>query len=275
MAVAAQPLIDHTALDVLTAGPEDGEVVLFLHGFPQSKEIWGPQMEALAQAGYRAVAFDQRGYSPGARPEAVEEYRIGHLVGDALAVAGAEPFHVVGHDFGAVVAWHLGAKHPERIRSVTALSVPHPVAFAQALVTPGCDQRSRSSYIAFFRQAGLAEDALLAGGLKVMLEASGYPGDVDERVRAMSEPGALTGALNWYRALDLGMVSGVGKVVVTTLFLWSTGDVALAREGAEATGDHVVGPYRFEVLDGVSHWIPEEVPDLLTRLLLEHLPSAQ
>ncbi|HEX2119193.1 MAG TPA: alpha/beta fold hydrolase, partial [Acidimicrobiales bacterium] len=87
MAVAAQPLIDHTALDVLTKGPEDGEVVLFLHGFPQSKEIWGPQLEALARAGYRAVAFDQRGYSPGARPAAAERYRIPHLVADVLAVA--------------------------------------------------------------------------------------------------------------------------------------------------------------------------------------------
>lgn len=257
------------------AGPEDGDLVLLLHGFPQSKEIWEPQLGALAEAGYRAVAFDQRGYSPRARPEGVDEYRIGHLVEDALAVAGGKPFHVVGHDFGAVVTWHLGAKHPERVRSLTALSVPHPLAFAQALATPGCDQRSRSSYIAFFRQAGLAEDALLAGGLAVMLEASGYPGDVEERVRALSEPGALTGALNWYRALDFSMVSGVGKVVVPTLFVWSTGDVALAREGAEATAGHVVGPYRFEVLDGVSHWIPEEVPDVLTRLLLEHLSSAQ
>ncbi len=256
-------------------GPGDGELVLLLHGFPQSKEIWGPQLEALAAGGYRAVAFDQRGYSPRARPDAVEEYRIGHLVEDALAVAGGTPFHVVGHDWGAVVAWHLAAKHPELIRSVTALSVPHPVAFAQALATPGCDQRSRSSYIAFFRQAGLAEDALLAGGLRVMLEASGYPGDVEERVRAMSDPGALTAALNWYRAIDFSMVAGVGKVVVPTQFIWSTGDVALAREGAEATAGHVAGPYRFEVLDGVSHWIPEEVPDVLTRRLLEHLSSVQ
>ena len=261
--------------DALAAGPEHGEVVLLLHGFPQSSAMWRPQVEALAEAGYRAVAFDQRGYSPGARPHAVEDYRIAHLVGDSLAVAGAEPFHVVGHDWGAVVAWHLAAKHPERIRTLTALSVPHPVAFAQALVTPGCDQRSRSTYITFFQQRDVAEDALLGGGLAAALEASGYPGGVDERVRAMSEPGALTAALNWYRAIDFSLVAGVGKVVVPTMFVWSTGDLALAREGAEATADHVVGPYRLEVLDGVSHWIAEEVPDTLTRLLLEHLGPAQ
>lgn len=258
--------------DGLVAGPEDGEPVLLLHGFPQSAAMWQAQLEALATAGYRAVAFDQRGYSPRARPADVEQYRIGHLVADTLAVAGPEPFHVVGHDWGAVVAWHLAAKHPERIRSLTALSVPHPLAFATALLSPTSDQRAQSGYVAFFRMADTAEEVLLHGGLAAMLAASAYPLDIDERVQAMSEPGALTGALNWYRAIDLSLVQ-IGKVTVPTLYLWSTGDVALAREGAEATAGHVDGPYRFEVLQGVSHWIPEEVPDVLNRLLLEHLAA--
>jgi pimeloyl-ACP methyl ester carboxylesterase len=234
-----------------------------------------PQLEALAQAGYRAVAFDQRGYSPRARPQGVEDYDIGHLVHDVLTVAGEGRFHVVGHDFGAVVAWHLAAKHPARVRSLTALSVPHPVAFATALASPACDQRDRSSYISFFRQVDVAEELLLAGGLATLLRASGYPGDVDERVRAMSEPGALTGALNWYRAVGISLVAGVGTITVPTLFVWSTNDVALGREGAESTAGYVDAPYRFEVLEGMSHWIPEEVPGTLTGLLLEHLTSAQ
>ena len=257
--------------DALVAGPEDGEVVLLLHGFPQSSAIWRPQLEALAAAGYRAIAFDQRGYSPGARPDDVKQYRIAHLVTDALAVGGDRPFHVVGHDWGGVVAWHLAAHHPERIRTVTALSVPHPIAFATALASPRSDQRQQSGYVAFFRLTDVAEHVLLAGGLDAALRASGYPGDIDERVRAMSEPGALTGALNWYRAIDFSLLRGVGSVVVPTLYIWSTGDVALSREGAEATARHVVGPYRFEVLPGVSHWIPEEVPEVVSRLLLEHL----
>jgi len=276
-------VVDHLAVrgddglvfDALTAGPADGDLVLLLHGFPQSKEMWAPQMEALAAAGYRAIAFDQRGYSPGARPEGVEHYRIRHLVDDALAVAGDEPFHVVGHDFAAVVAWHLAAKHADRIRTLTALSVPHPVAFATALASPTADQRTRSSYISFFQQVDVAEGLLLSGGLAAMLRAAGYPGDVDERVAAMSEPGALTAALNWYRAIGIGLVAGVGTIAVPTMYVWSTGDVAVGREGAEATAAHVGGPYRFEVLEGVSHWIPEEVPDTLTRLLLDHLGSAQ
>ncbi len=261
--------------DALVAGPDDGERVLFLHGFPQSSAIWEPQLEALAGAGYRAAAFDQRGYSPGARPEGVEQYRIEHLVGDALAAAGEGPFHVVGHDHGAVVSWHLAAKHSGRVRSLTALSVPHPLAFVTALASPDSDQRIRSRYISLFREVDVAERRLLGGGLAALLRASGYPWDVDERVRAMSEPGALTAALNWYRAMDVGLVAGVGRITVPTLFVWSTEDVALGRDGAEATGGYVDGPYRFEVLDRVSHWIPEEVPEVVTRLLLDHLASVQ
>lgn len=256
--------------DALAAGPDDGELVLFLHGFPQSAGMWTAQLEALAAAGYRALAFDQRGYSPGARPTDVEDYRIGHLVDDALAVAGGQPFHVVGHDWGAVVAWHLAGRHPEQVRTLTALSVPHPIAFAAALASPDDDQRNRSAYIAFFQQVGAAEDLLLAGGLAAMLKASGYPGDVDERVRAMSDRAALTAALNWYRAIDAGLAA-VGRVSVPTLYVWSTEDVALGRQGAEGTDRYVEGPFRFEVLEGISHWIPEQVPDVLSRLLLEHL----
>ena len=268
------PFAGGLVFDALVDGPADGGVVLLLHGFPQSSAIWLPQLEALADAGYRAVAFDQRGYSPGARPKGVEQYRIARLVDDTLGVAnhlGADRFSVVGHDWGAVVAWHLAAHHPDRIRSLTVLSVPHPVAFAMALASSEGDQRHRSSYISFFRQAHVAETTLLADGLATMLRASGYPGDVDERVGALSQPGALTAALNWYRAIDFTLVSGVGRITVPTLYAWSTGDVALGREGAEATATFVEGPYRFEILEGVSHWIPEEVPDVVTRLLLEHL----
>jgi pimeloyl-ACP methyl ester carboxylesterase len=273
-----RPPIDQTKLDVggglvfdaLVAGPEDGELVVLLHGFPQAASMWTSQLEALADAGYRAVAFDQRGYSPGARPTEVGDYRIRHLVGDVLAVAGPRPFHVVGHDWGAVVAWHVAGRHPGRVRTLTAVSVPHPVAFAAALAAPDDDQRNRSAYISFFREDGTAEDLLLAGGLDAMLRAAGYPLDVGERVAAMSDPGALTAALNWYRAMDAGLAA-VGRITVPTLYVWSTEDVALGRQAAEAAAAYVEGRYRFEVLDGVSHWIPEQAPDVLNRLLLEHL----
>lgn len=269
---------DGLTFDALAAGPPDGDLVLLLHGFPQSSSSWLRQIEALAGSGFRAVAPDQRGYSPRARPVGCEHYRIRHLVDDVLHMAdrlGAGRFHVVGHDWGAVIGWHLAGSHGERIRSLSALSVPHPVAFATALLSPQADQRDRSLYISFFQQVDVAEAALLGGGLRALLTASGYPLDPTECLERMSEPGALTAALNWYRAIDLSLVTGVSHIVAPTMFVWSTGDLALGREGAEATGGHVDGPYRFEVLEGVSHWIPEEAPDLLTRLLLGHLAGRQ
>jgi pimeloyl-ACP methyl ester carboxylesterase len=259
--------------DARAAGPAGGELVVLLHGFPQSSAMWAPQLDALAAAGYRALAPDQRGYSARARPEGVERYRIDRLVGDVLAMAdrlAVERFSVVGHDWGAMVAWHLAGRHPERVRTLTALSLPHPMAFAMALASADGDQRSRSGYISFFQQEGTAEAALLAGGLGALLEWSGYPLDPAEITQRMSEPGALTAALNWYRAIDAG-VAAVGRITVPTLYVWSTGDVALGREGAEATGSYVDGPYRFQVLEGITHWIAEEVPEVVNRLLLEHL----
>jgi pimeloyl-ACP methyl ester carboxylesterase len=265
-------------------GPDDGRPVVFLHGFPQTSWSWHHQLEALGAAGYRAFAFDQRGYSPGARPPDVQDYRIDALVADVLAVAGTqgmERFDLVGHDWGAMVAWIVAARHPERIRTLSAVSVPHPRAFAAALGGGDSDQAQRSSYIEVFRQEGMAELALLGedgsgDGLRVMFEASGLASDAEEIdvfVAAMREPGALTAALNWYRAMSAEAIGDVGQITVPTLYVWSTEDIALGRQAAESTAQWVSGPYRFEVLTGVSHWIPEAAPDHLTRLLLEHLSA--
>jgi len=199
-------------------------------------------------------------------------------VADVVGMAdqlGADRFHLVGHDWGAAVAWHVAGRHPQRLRSLTALSVPHPAAFARAL--HGDDQRQRSSYVDVFRQEGKAEELLLeddATRLRAMLAGTGLSGDVDTYVRRMREPGAMSAALNWYRAAEAAAIDRLGPITTPTMFVWSTADVALGREGAEATVDHVEGPYRFEVLEGVSHWIPEEAADELNRLLLDHLSSA-
>ena len=263
--------------DALASGPPDGELVLLLHGFPQTSAEWRAQLTALAEAGYRAVAPDQRGYSPGARPLGVESYHVRHLVDDVLAIAdrlGGPSFHLVGHDWGAVVAWQVAGRFPERLRSLTAVSVPHPLAFATALVSESDDQRSRSAYVSFFRQPG-SEDTMSPDVLRAVFHHSGHPGDVEQYVGAFAaDPEAVTAALNWYRAIDLGMVMGLGPITTPTLYVWSTDDVALGREGAEATAAHVSGPYRFEVLEGVSHWGPEEAAGELNRLLVEHLASA-
>jgi len=264
--------------DALAEGPAGGELVLLLHGFPQSSHEWRSQLDALGAAGYRAVAPDQRGYSPRARPAGVEHYRAEPLVADVVGMAdqlGADRFHLVGHDWGAAVAWHVAGRHQPRLRSLTTVSVPHPAAFAAAL--GGDDQRQRSSYVDLFRQEGKAEELLLEDEgtrLRDMLAGSGLSGDVDTYVRRMREPGAMTAALNWYRAADVAAIEGLGPITMPTMFVWSTADIAIGREGAEATAEHVEGRYRFEVLEGVSHWIPEEAADELNRLLLDHLSSS-
>ena len=266
----------------LTAGPVDGRPVLFLHGFPQSAWSWRHQLEVLGAAGYRAVAFDQRGYAAGARPEATEAYRTSNLVADVLAVAhvmGWERFDLVGHDWGAAVAWQVAGRHPEKIRTLTILSVPHPLAFTKAL--GGDDQKGRSSYIEMFRQVGVAEEMFLAdagdgrgpgAGLRGLFAQTGLSeAESEPYVRILTTPGAMTAALNWYRAADGADLLGLAPISMPTMYVWSTNDPALGREAAEATADHVSGRYRFEILEGVSHWIAEEAPDAFNELLLDHL----
>lgn len=261
--------------DARTDGPDGGDLVLLLHGFPQTSFSWRHQLPALAAAGYRAVAPDQRGYSPGARPADVGEYRFDRLVGDVLGFAdalGGDRFHLVGHDWGGAVAWQVAGRHPDRLLTVTSVSTPHPAAFRRAIQDG--DQRDRSSYMQFFRSPE-AEPFFLdndAAGLRALYAASSLPDDaVEEYVRVLTQPAAMTGALDWYRAADLGLVEGLGPITMPTMYVWSTYDPALGREAAEATAGHVDGPYRFEVLEGVSHWIPEQAPEELNALLLAHL----
>jgi pimeloyl-ACP methyl ester carboxylesterase len=260
--------------DAVATGPADGRLVLLLHGFPQTSWSWRLVMPALAAAGYRAVAPDQRGYSPGARPDGVEAYAMPHLLGDALGLLdalGAETADVVGHDWGAAVAWQLATRHPERVRSLTAVSVPHPLAFVEALRTDA-DQRQRSQYMKDFQVEGAAEEALLHGddGLRTLF---GPIPDAQPYLDLMAQPGVLTKCLSWYRAQPLADIEGLGATQVPTLYVWSDADRALGRHAAEGTAAHVAAPYRFEVLPGVSHWIPEEAPEALSRLLLEHLAA--
>ncbi|MGZ4664141.1 MAG: alpha/beta fold hydrolase [Frankiaceae bacterium] len=272
------PVSGSLTFDALAAGPPAGRLVLLLHGFPQNALMWRAQLRALATAGYRAVAVDQRGYSPEARPDAVAAYVPAELVADTLAVtdllggtSGAR-VDLVGHDWGGVVAWHVAAGHPERLRTLTVVSTPHPAALSAARAFAG-DQAARSSYIRLFRQPGKAERVLLEDGarrLRTMLVASGLPAS-DDYVAPMTQLGALTSALNWYRAAK--REDTAGAVTVPTLYVWGEDDPALGREAAEATAQHVRGPYRFAPLPGVGHWVPETAGEQLTKLLLEHLAA--
>ena len=259
----------------LNSGPETGELVLLLHGFPQFADAWTPLLETLGAAGYRAVAVDQRGYAAGARPAGVEAYDLPHLTADVLGFAdvlGASTFHFVGHDWGGLLAWVVAAQSPQRLRSVTSLATPHLDAFLHAALTDP-DQMWRSKYIPFFKLPGnAAEKLLLADEGKALHKV--YQGKVSEpqlssNVRRLLEPGALTAMLNWYRALELG--TRIGKVAVPTLYIWGDEDFALGKTAAFATKNYVDAPYRFERLAGYSHWLLEEAPGQIAALLLDHL----
>ena len=206
------PVSGNLVFDALAAGPKRGRLVVLLHGFPQNARMWRAQLRALAPAGYRAVAVDQRGYSPDARPADVAAYTPAALVADTLAFADllggpGGRFDLVGHDWGGVVAWHVAATHPHRLRTITVVSTPHPAALSAALASGG-DQQARSSYIGLFRQPGKAEQVLLEDDAR-RLRAT-IPGlhAGEDYVAPLTQPGALTGALNWYRAARRGDTAG-------------------------------------------------------------------
>lgn len=263
-----------------TAGPADGRPVLLLHGFPQTSRCWAAQLEALAAAGHRAVAVDQRGYSPGARPDDVAAYRPEALVADVLAVAdaaGMDRFDLVGHDFGGMVAWMVAGHHPDRVRTLAVASTPHPAAFRASYQAGRSDQHERSGYMRTFREAirGELEASLLADGAAGLrrVYAGLDPEAIEEYVAVLSQPGALVAAIDWYRSMSGQASAATPPSSVPTLYVWSDQDPALGREAAEATAALVTGPYRFEVLEGVGHWVPEQAADQLSALLLEHLAT--
>lgn len=260
--------------DAIAAGPRDGRKVLLLHGFPEFGIEWEHQLRGLAAAGYRAVAPDQRGYSPGVRPSAIGDYRLEHAVADVEAMADAlgwRRFDLVGHDWGAAVGWIAAARYAARVRSLTAVSVPHLGAFAQALREDPAQQQA-SRYMDNFRQPSpVPENMILAAGPPVL---PGVPPEkCAEYFRRLSAPGALTAALNWYRANDF---QGYPEPVrVPTLLIAGTLDPFVAPSGVQATSRWVTGPYRLVRLEGIGHNVPEQAAATTTSLLLAHLDRRQ
>lgn len=263
------------SFDVAVDGPAGGPAVLLLHGFPERASMWDGVRPALHAAGLRTVAPDQRGYSSGARPAEASAYRMDALVGDALGLLDAldlPAVHVLGHDWGAVVGWHLAARHAARVHTLTAVSVPHPAAHAAAIRSDP-EQQRLSAYIQLFRQPEVAESTLLADDarrLRGMLRP--LPAEAaDVFVRPLLGPGALTGPLNWYRAMTAEDSVGLGPVAVPTTYLWGTEDLGVARAAAQGCAAHVTGDFEFVELPGVSHWVPEQEPDTVARHALARI----
>lgn len=269
--------------DVDVAGPADAPVVLLLHGFPHSRESWTGVAPLLHAAGLRTVAPDQRGYSAGARPAEVAAYRLPLLAADALGILdrlGVHSVHVAGHDWGAAVAWYLAARHAERVRTLTAVAIPHLDAY-QAAYQVDPEQQHSSQYIKFLMSDGAADTFLAddAAQLWAWFRQAGddvlTPEQISRYVRTHRRPGTLDAALHWYRANDLlGDPMDIGPVAVPTTLIWSRTDPAVSTLAAETTKDHVTGPYRLVTLPETSHWQPQQAPDVVAAEILQRVRSA-
>ncbi|MBN9541998.1 MAG: hypothetical protein BGN99_19710 [Alphaproteobacteria bacterium 65-37] len=265
--------------DCSLAGSPDGAPVLLLHGFGVSRHFWDRQVPALADAGYFAIAPNQRGYSPGARPDPkdLDAYHIDRLVGDALDIVaaagqGSRRFHLVGHDWGGSLSWIIAARYPERLRSLSMLSRPHPASFLRALALPDGEQKRRSGH----HKAFLEPDAvpkLLANNcewLRSRHMRQGMPeAATDAHMSVLGNEAALEAALAWYRSS--GPRQPLGPIKVPTLYIWGDADDTVGRVAAEGTGEFIEAPYYFEVLAGVGHYAADQVPDKVNALLLAHL----
>ena len=266
----------HAALrfDVIDSGPRDGEVVVLLHGFPQQPATWDAVASRLNEAGFRTLVPSQRGYTPTSRPRPRRAYATTETAADVVALLDAarvERAHIVGHDWGGTQAWGLGGWYPHRVATLTSLSTPHPAAFLDAL--PRSRQALRSWYMVFFQLPVLPEQLVRRSFVRA-LRSSGLPAErIGAYLATMTEPGALTGALNWYRGLPFS-TKPVGKVRVQTTYVWGRHDVALVRATAEATAKYVAGPYTFVDLDA-GHWLPERHPEAVTEAVLDRISRVQ
>ncbi len=270
--------------DAEAAGKPDAPLVLLLHGFPQTSYTWRHQLQPLADAGYLAVAPNQRGYSPGARPADIAAYATENLVADALAIIryfGKHEAHIVGHDWGGQLSWLLAAHHPDRVRTLTVLSRPHPLAFLEAMRADAA-QSERSKHHRAFQDANSAA-LLLEDGARRLRQSFTHQGvpdaDIDAYLKVLGNVEALNAAINWYRAPVLAgseqplAAKHTPRVNVPTLYIWGDADATVGAMAANATAAHVDGPYRFEKLPGVGHFVTDQAGARVTELLLEHLKS--
>ena len=261
------------------AGAPGAPLVILLHGFPQSRHSWREQVPALGAAGFHAVAPDQRGYSAGVRPDPsqLSAYGIDRLVADVLDLAdalGAARFHLVGHDWGGQVAWCVAHRHPTRVHSLTVLSRPHPAAFRRAFKDDADTQQHRSRHHKAFHDPRTASLLLEndAARLRATLAGGAVPASSsDDYVSVLGNAAALEAARAWYRAAGALANMEVGPVEVPTLYVWGEEDSSVGRAAAEWTAEYVRAPYRFVPIAGAGHFLTDQVPAVVTQLLLDHL----
>lgn len=280
--------VNGVTLHLMEAGPEDGPLVILLHGFPDFWWSWHRQIGPLADQGYRVVAPDMRGYNLSSKPLDLADYALDTLVTDVMALAdaqGRDRFHLVGHDWGGVVAWWCAVRHPERVERLVVLDAPHPDTWSiQARRHP--TQALRSSYVAFFQVPLVPEFLVRARGFALLrraLTANSRPGtfggeDLDRYAEAWSQPGALTAMINYYRALRLRPSGdGAHRIASPTLVIWGGRDRFLELHLAEAALDLCDrgDGSRLLILDEAGHWPHIEEPDAVNLALADFLGAAR
>jgi pimeloyl-ACP methyl ester carboxylesterase len=253
-----------------------GFPVVLLHGFPDTSVLWQAQIVALSGAGYRVIAPDLRGRGRTERPERVEDYALSKVMGDVVAlldVLEIERAHVVGHDWGAAVAWVTAALVPQRVDHLCAISVPHPATSGR----PTLEELQKGWYRLLFLFEGVAEEVVQQDDWYLMRVLLAGQGDYDRYAGDLAQPGALTAALNWYRAnispRRLLNRSALPTVAAPTLGIFGARDQYLTEDAMRRSGEFVTGPWRFERFDDAGHWASIDEPDRLNRLLLEFFGS--
>lgn len=257
-----------------------GPVVLMLHGFPDSARLWRNQIPALVKAGYRVIAPDQRGFGESDKPQEVEAYAIPEVLGDITALLDhfeLDRVRLVSHDWGAAVGWSLAALHPERVSQHAALSVGHITSLWEA----GIVQRRLAWYMLVFMRQGLAEDIITRKNWEFFRDLWGHHPELDTSwIPDLSRPGALTAALNWYRAnMDLDTWSEDGwempRISVSTMGVWSSGDNYLTETQMMGSFAYMDAPWRYERVEGASHWLMLDRPEAINSLLLDFFGPAE
>jgi len=265
---------DGVDLEVHDDGDPGGPAVLLVHGFPDSSHLWRHQITALNHAGLRTITPDMRGFGASGKPTDVEDYRLTRAVADLVAILdalGIDRAKVVGHDWGAAVVWIFAALHPERVERLVAMSVGHPAAQRRTIA-----DREKAWYQLLFQFEGVAEELVRRDDWKLFREWLREDGDVTRYVEDLSRPGALTAGLSWYRAnlhpkRQLEPRPQLPPVRAPTLGMWSTGDNYLNEQPMLDSADHVAATFRYERVEGASHWMQLDATDRVNALLLEFL----
>lgn len=260
--------LDHLQMNVLDVGA--GAPVLLLHGFPDSLELWREVTPRLVLAGHRVIAPDLRGFGGSDAPVGRRHYSIDRILGDLLALLarlGVDgPVRVVGHDWGAVVAWSLAIAHPRRVASSVVLSVGHPREYAWA----GLEQKRKGLYTLSWQLPGIAEARLARHGWKGLRHWARHHPDVERCIRDLDRPGRLTAGLNWYRANPGRVLFGPWPDChVPTRGVWSSGDHCLAEDQMRNSARRMAAAWDYQRIDGAAHWLPLEQPQRIAELALD------